>query len=322
MSLAVAGDGRGTVSVCLATYHRNDQLALLLADLAAQTRPPDEVVVVDNDAAGSAEATINRCRAVMPFPIQYEVQPVQNISRTRNRTVALARGDWLAIIDDDERAPPHWLAELLATTQAADADGVLGPVHCIVPAEAPAWIRRGDFYATRHHPTGQTFPLDRISKGNALLRASRVKALEGPYDESLGLSGGEDGDLYCRFVNAGGKLVWCEEALLSEPVEPSRLKARWLLLRALRGGQDYARHWRSGHYQPVQMLDVPVFVLRAFAQWLLALLLGVLLLPLGLHRAMPWLVKAAANIGKLSAFWGARYGEYAAPPAPLKGGKA
>ena len=308
------------ISVCLATFQRNAQLALLLDDLSAQTCPPAEVVVVDNDATGHAAETVRACsaRAGLPYALRYEVQPVRNISITRNRSVALATGDWLAIVDDDERAPPDWLERMLGTVLACGADGVLGPVHCQVPDDAPAWIRRGDFYATRHHETGKAFPLDRISKGNALLRASAVKALRlpdgsGPYDPALGVSGGEDGDLYGRLAQAGGRLVWCEEALLTEPVEANRLNARWLLLRALRGGQDYARHWRRGLFGRVHAVQLPVFIARAAAQGLLALALALLSLPLGRHRAMAWLVKASANAGKLSAFWGARHREYARP---------
>jgi succinoglycan biosynthesis protein ExoM len=300
------------ISVCLATYRRPESLGWLLRDLAAQTLQPREVVVVDNDACGSAKAIVDALRNDLPFAVHYAVQPVQNIALTRNRTVALANGEWLAIIDDDERAPPDWLECMLSTALSAGADGVLGPVHCLVPADAPAWIRRGDFYATRHHQTGKPFPLDRISKGNALLRAAKVKALVGPYDEALGLSGGEDGDLYGRLANEGAQLVWCEEAMLREPVEPRRLNAHWLLTRALRGGQDYARHWRRGLYGPVAHWQWPIFLLRAGVQLVVALCLAVLCLPLGWHRSMAWLVKASANWGKLSGFWGARHREYAA----------
>jgi succinoglycan biosynthesis protein ExoM len=33
--------------------------------------------------------------------------------------------------------------------------------------------------------------------------------------------------------------------------------------------------------------------------------------PLGRHRAAQWLTRAAANLGKLSIFWGWHYHEYA-----------
>ena len=173
-----------TVSICLATYRRNDQLALLLGDLAQQTRRPDEVIVVDNDAAGTAQATVEQMRAsAPPFSLVYEVQPRRSIPITRNRTVALADGDWLAFIDDDERAPPDWLATMLDTVTASQADGVLGHVHCVIPDDAPEWVRRGDFYGSPRNPHGEAFPLNRISKGNAVLRASRVKTAMEPWPE-------------------------------------------------------------------------------------------------------------------------------------------
>jgi len=64
-----------TVSLCIATYRRQERLAAVLEDLARQTRLPDEVVVVDNDGAGSARAVVEeRVAAGAPFPIRYAVQ--------------------------------------------------------------------------------------------------------------------------------------------------------------------------------------------------------------------------------------------------------
>ena len=45
-----------TVSLCIATYRRQERLAAVLDDLTRQTRPPDEVVVVDN---GSTDASVD-----------------------------------------------------------------------------------------------------------------------------------------------------------------------------------------------------------------------------------------------------------------------
>lgn len=307
-----------TVSICLATYRRNDQLALLLGDLAQQTRRPDEVIVVDNDAAGGARERVESMKPSLPFVVRYDVQPVKNISLTRNRTVELASGDWLAFIDDDERAPPDWLATMLDTVTASQADGVLGHVHCVIPDDAPEWVRRGDFYGSPRNPHGEAFPLNRISKGNAVLRASRVKALEGPFDPALGLTGGEDSDLFTRFNRAGGRLVWCGTAELSEPVEASRMNAQWLRLRALRGGQDFARHLRRGDFRPVGPLDPPLFFLDFLGKFLVGSILAVLTRPLGLHHSIKWSVVAAANLGKLSSYLGLHYREYRAKP--LSGG--
>ena len=302
----------GTVSVCIATYRRAERLAAVLDDLTRQTRLPDEVVVVDNDAAASARLVVEQrlCQST-PFPIRYAVQPVKNISLTRNKTVELAGGDWLAFIDDDERAPPPWLEQLVDAAARDAADGVLGPVDPVVPSSAPAWIRRGRFYDFPRMATGAVIPPNRLRFGNVLLKGSWLRGAEEPFDPALGLTGGEDGDLLSRLAQRGARLVWCDEAIVREPVEASRLSLRWLLRRALSGGQDFARHSLAGRYGAMSTAKRVRFFLRALAQALAAAALALVVWPLGRHHAARWLTTLSANVGKLSVFWGWRYREYA-----------
>src|SRR5215813_6618174 len=78
------------ISVCIATFRRLDRLEALLLDLTRQRLLPQEVIVVDNEQAGSAGAVVDRIRRLNPpFALRYAVQPVKNISLTRNRTVEL-----------------------------------------------------------------------------------------------------------------------------------------------------------------------------------------------------------------------------------------
>ena len=77
------------------------------------------------------------------------------------------------------------------------------------------------------------------------------------------------------------------------------------------GGQHFGRlviTGRFGHRHPLRLL---LEGLRWVVQLSGALLLALLSWPFGRHRAVPWLIKAWANGGKLTAFFGARYGEYA-----------
>lgn len=300
------------VSVCIATYRRAEKLKLLLDDLAIQVRVPDEVIVVDNDAAGSARGVIDGCCASgAPFPIRYEIQPLKNISLTRNRTVELATGVWLAFIDDDERAPADWLGRLLDAADLYHADGVLGPVEPIVPESAPPWIRRGRFYDFPRMPSGTVIPPNRLRFGNLILRHSNLRALPLLFDPAYGLTGGEDGDLLARLTLSGARLVWCDDAVVHEPVEPGRLSLAWLLRRALRGGQDLARHTLSGRYGRIALAGRCAFLARALVQAAAAACLALASWPIGRHLAARWLIALSANIGKLSAFSRWRYREYA-----------
>ena len=303
------------ISICIATYRRPDRLRALLADLDAQELQPSEIVIVDNDAEASAREVVQeRQTQGGGCPVRYEVQPEKNISLTRNRTVAIASGEWLAFVDDDERAPVAWLRTLADAAHAHSADGVLGPVVPVVPATAPAWIRRGDFYSWVRMRSGTVVPRNRLRFGNVLLRASLIKQHRAPFDPAYGLTGGEDGDLLSRLVSAGSRIVWCDEAVVTEPVETSRASLRWLLRRAMRGGQDFARHTFAGRYGQQTAVDRARFVTRTIAQIALAASLALVTCPFGRHRAAAWLLKAAANVGKLTVLGGWHYREYAPPP--------
>ena len=300
------------LSVCIATYRRTERLRSVLGDLALQSHLPDQVVVVDNDVAGSARALVEQLRASgAPWPIAYDIQPERNIAATRNLTVRLADGDWLAFIDDDERAPSFWLARLTEAAGNCRADAVLGPVDPIVPEEAPDWIRRGRFYDFPRMRTGSVVPPNRLRFGNVLIRGALVRTLgAAPFDPAYGLTGGEDGDLLARLALGGARIVWCDEAIVQEPIEKSRLSLKWLLRRAMRGGQDFARHLLAGRYGVHAASRARLFT-RALLQLIVAVVLAALSLPLGRHRAAHWLTKASANLGKLSIFMGWHYQEYA-----------
>jgi hypothetical protein len=112
-------------------------------------------------------------------------------------------------------------------------------------------------------------------------------------------------------VAKGTRVVWCDEAFVTEPVEKARLNLRWLVLRALGGGQEFARKTITGMYGPVSLVGRIALLLDAILKMAAAGVLAVVLLPFGLHRSAHWLIRAAANFGKISIFWGWRYVEYA-----------
>lgn len=301
-----------SISVCICTYRRANRLARLLSALAGQRGGPGiaEIVVVDNDAEGSARAVVEAAARQASYPIHYRQQPQRGIARTRNVAVGAARGDWLALIDDDELPEADWLARLWNTAQGTGADGVLGPVFSETPDNAPAWIRRGDFYKRQHFATGAAVPPNNLISGNLLIRADWMRSEPGPFDERFNLTGGEDGDLMLRLRNRGARFVWCQEAAVSEDLDRHRLSLRWLLARSLRGGQNYARHVLDGRFGPMNPGRRLGFAADCSAKLGVSALLCLASLPLPTHRRVAALRKLVLQWGKLSQFWNSRFEEY------------
>lgn len=99
------------IDVCIATYKRPQLLKKLLLSLVGQETGGEfsfSIIVTDNDAQRSAEPVVRELNA-SGQKIIYAVEPEQNISLARNKSLSFATGDYIATIDDDEYADPRWL---------------------------------------------------------------------------------------------------------------------------------------------------------------------------------------------------------------------
>ena len=103
----------GDVSVVVPTFDRARWLPAAVASVLAQTRPPREVVVVDD---GSRDETPEVCRG-FPAGVRCVRQDNAGAAAARNRGIREARGTWIAFQDSDDLWEPEKLevqAEALA----------------------------------------------------------------------------------------------------------------------------------------------------------------------------------------------------------------
>ncbi|WIG58430.1 MAG: hypothetical protein OJF49_001176 [Ktedonobacterales bacterium] len=100
------------------TMRRPLRLARALASVAAQTYPQVEVVVV-NDGGMPVEAVIERARREGGRPITYlALAANMGPSVARSRAIAVASGELIALLDDDDRFRPGHLARLVGALTA------------------------------------------------------------------------------------------------------------------------------------------------------------------------------------------------------------
>lgn len=233
----------GMISICVPTYRRAS-LERTLESLAQQIIPSGfeaEIIVVDNDSSGSAWPIVERLAARSPYPIRYHVEARRGLAFARNRALALARGDWLALIDDDEIAEPRWLTELTGCGRRLNADAVVGAVHAQFESEPAPWVIASQFFEFSLPPTGTKLDMADALSGNALLRASFLRRHGLAFDADFNKTGGEDTDFFRRICDHGGLVVSCREAVTRELIPPERLTPRYIEQRSLATGEIYAR---------------------------------------------------------------------------------
>lgn len=129
------------------------------------------------------------------------------------------------------------MSSLLEARTRFDASAVAGPVISEYSITPSAWIMAGRFFDRRRLPTGTI--LDVAATNNLLLDLERVRELGLVFDLSAGLTGGED-TLFTRELHQTSKLVWSDEAIVTDVVPPHRLTRAWVVQRALSSGNSWS----------------------------------------------------------------------------------
>ena len=312
------------VTIVVPTFRRLDRLPMLLTDLQQQCRDPQvprarrwrfEVLVVDNDPAGSA---VDLVHAVSMTGVRAVVEPLPGVAAVRNRGLDEADPQGLLVfIDDDERPTSRWLAQLLQTWLDHRPAAVAGRVLPQYEAGAALdpWIEAGRFFVRRTLPTGTRVTV--AAANNLLLDVHQVRRRGVRFDEAFGALGGEDSLFSRQLVARGGEIVWCDEGAVLDVVPLARTTRRWVLTRAVSHGNSSGLvdvHLApSGFARAVVRLRLLVGgVARVFAGLVRA----------GLGYAMSrsgWQARGARTacrgVGMLAAAGGFGYEEYGRPAA-------
>lgn len=193
-----------TVSVILATYNRAEYISQALDSLRAQTRPVDEIVVVDDGS------TDNTAKIVAAYGSHVRYLHQENGGKPAALNLALTKvdSDYIWIFDDDDIALPHALADhlsFLATHPEYDF------------SYSPQYVFSGEFsqQVIDAHPapslpgyTGRTFFVRTMEAMHSMMQGMLVPRRcyqeVGPFDQSF--IRGEDHEMVLRLArrfNAG-----------------------------------------------------------------------------------------------------------------------
>lgn len=223
------------VSVIIPTYSHQDFVLATLDSVFAQTFTDYEVIVVND---GSPDDTAEVLRPLAEAGrIRYIQQQNQGQSAARNRGIAEAQGEFIALLDDDDLWPPdklEWQVQLLR--ENADAVLVYGGVSLVDPQFERERDSQKDYFIRPEKPdsVGNAYKEffiknPTLSPGQTLIRTAAIKQIQG-FDPNIW--GADDYDLYIRLARLGDFIF-------------QRRRALFYRMHAENASKNFRRHYRN-----------------------------------------------------------------------------
>lgn len=250
------------VTICICTRKRTEGLLKLLQSFEEMTIPPGIIlrtVVVENDTENFSESLVKEFASGSKIKTDYYLETKRGLVFARNRSVREAGDcDFCCFTDDDETVCPEWLSELLRCQNEFNADGVAGPTYPVFTHELPEYI--SDFHQPKIYPYGTK--VESAYTGCLLMRKGLLDRIQGPFDERLNLTGGEDINLTYFISKLGGVIRFNPEAKAYEKFSENRESISYILKRTYRNSNTglYARSLRGIRHYKIN--NLPRLVLR------------------------------------------------------------
>ena len=227
----------------MATYDRPHYAARCITSVLANRYKAFEVIVVDQSPNQDTQREIAK-RATDDPRVHYVHSDVVGVSHARNLGVALAKGEIIALIDDDAVATPNWIeAYARAYQEIKPPPGIIGgKIDPLWEVPRPAWYPAERQFLLGIYDIGdelRPFPVGDlpISANFAVLKA--VMESIGGFDTRVGFNNrhshrlmtGEDSLFALKIQELGYSIYYQPEARVLHSVRASKLRKRSFLNR-------------------------------------------------------------------------------------------
>jgi len=231
------------ISAYIPCYNAAEYIAPTIEALLNQTRPPDELLIIDD---GSTDHTVEVASRYPVRVIRHESN--QGLAAGRNTAFANARHELVAAVDADVIAEPQWLETL---AEAFTDDAVAGSGGRLLEKYrdtlADCWRAMEMCQDLGEERVEIVSPMPkRLGGFGTILRKEAVERVGG-YDLRF-RTNFEDVDLGTRLLDAGYKLVFDPRAVahhLRRDTVSSVVRTAWRW--------DFYMHYFSGGYNNVAL---------------------------------------------------------------------
>ncbi|MGI0071450.1 MAG: glycosyltransferase [Thermoplasmata archaeon] len=251
------------------------RLLAALDSLASQTRPPDRILIVASTA--TPEPLLATARERLPHVRVDAARFPGGVVDARSAALALLAEDATLFLDSDERAPPGWLATIVAPLEAGTADFSGGPTQPLRPpataVERYSVLLEASIYRDLVPRSVTYLPLQ-----NSAWRTSVLRSVG--FDPRIPFA--EDHDLETRAAHAGARGVFVPAAFVyHDPGSGGSIlrwarKRYWYLVamamsllknRALRGRMEERRPAVRHPLRYAEAVMKPFALAHAWIRW-------------------------------------------------------
>jgi GT2 family glycosyltransferase/tetratricopeptide (TPR) repeat protein len=211
---AAASETGDLVSVVIPCCNEAGYTRLCLESVLRHTRPPYELVLIDNGSTDETPALMEAARGRLGAQRVAVVRNPTNLGfpKACNQGLGQARGRHVVFLNNDTVVSDGWLDGLVARAALAQV-GLLGAVSNYAPDPQrvePGYSDLGGLAAfaarRRREYAGQALGVERLS-GFCLLATREALEKVGGFDERFGLGFFDDDDLCVRVREAGFRLL-------------------------------------------------------------------------------------------------------------------
>ena len=256
------------LSLIIATYNRSEQLLVALRSLAVQSAPAGawECIVVDNNSTDDTAvrfAEFVSSRQLSNFRIVAESR--QGLSHARNRGIAESRGEYIAIIDDDEYVNEGFVEAYISFFDSHPGYSVAGGRVIAQypsgkrPKEITPLVEQALANPMDYGSEIREFPAGKIPAGGNMAFRRETLLHYDCFNVSLGrtgkqLTGGEESDLFERMRADGVKFAYVYDAVIRHVIPPGKLTLDYL--RRLAFGTGISQYRRAKLHRRVGRLYI------------------------------------------------------------------
>ena len=161
------------LSVIVPAYNAEKTIRESLDSILHQTRPVDELIVVNDGSSDGTERILQEYRDAYPACFQFCTVENGGQGRARNIGFDLSTGDWIGYVDSDDWIDPEMYERLIAAAEIEQADLALCEVLAHFPDGSTA---KEHIYREDRAMAAAGFANNKLFRRSLIISASRKKS--------------------------------------------------------------------------------------------------------------------------------------------------